>query len=161
MTTPSNMDTFGGIKVDEGLIRLVASEMPSDDDNLRTSTIAQMTCVASKAWVHFPTATSNGAITPSAGRCENGVGSGALPAVARTATGTYTLTYAANWIDELGNVEPVIFNSPEHLSVLGSTRGDVQVISIASNVVTVGVFDPSTNTLSDLGGGITVVVHLK
>lgn len=162
MTTPRTVADYGAPK--ETAVPLAdAQKYVSGAEYCRlVADLSQLTCTSVKAWVHFPTVTSNGAVTPSAGGSHMGVGVLDRPAVARTATGTYTVTYPSSFTDSsgtLGNVgatEAITFTDASG-GVIGSTFGHVQA-SASGAVITVYVFS-SSHVLSDLGGGVTIRVE--
>ncbi len=127
------------------------------------SDVGQLSNTTVKAWVQFPTTTSTNPVA-TAGRSHMGVGSAALPTIVRTTTGTYTITYPASWTDDSGIVggvgatESIAFVDSSG-SVRGPTAGRVQT-SESGRVITAYVFNTS-NSLSDLGGGMSVRVEAR
>jgi hypothetical protein len=156
MAEPRTIDNYGGVKNNGGIVEDATTEMSAAEDMRRSEDLAHLTCTSRRAGVRFATATSGGAITPSAGRSHWGAGSN-LPTVERTGTGLYTVTYAASYVDALGVDEDVIFfEASGHVESL-ATAGKVQC-TVASNVISVAVFN-AAGSLSDLGGGINIFVR--
>jgi len=164
MTTPRTVGDYGAPKENAVPLADPQKYVSAAEYCRLVDDVAQMTATAPRAWVHFPTRTSNGACTPSAGGSQMGIGVLDLPAVARTGTGTYTVTYASSWTDNsgilgaTGTVEAIAFTD-SHGAVRGSTAGHVQT-SESGSVITVYTFDMA-GTASDLGGGVTIRVEAR
>jgi hypothetical protein len=158
MASIQSIDSYGGRKYDDAPVEVSLVEMSSSEDMRRSEDLVHGTRVSfgRRTGVRFVTTTSNGAITPIAGRSHWGAGSN-LPTVARTGDGLYTITYAATYTDALDVVEDVVFFEADgHVESL-STAGKVQC-TVASNVISVAVFN-AAGLLSDLGGGVNVFVR--
>lgn len=164
MTTPRSAASYGCPKHDPNPIISDPTGTVSAAEFCRVaSDLGQLTNTTYKAWVKFPTTTS-GNPTASSGQSHMGVGSGQLPTIVRTTTGTYTVTYPSSWTDDsqtvggVGKTETISFVDSRG-DVVGSTKGDVQT-SESGSVVTAYVFNAS-NALSDLGGGVTIRVEAR
>jgi hypothetical protein len=160
VTLPRTVSTYGGEFVDAYPVEDPTTTVAAAYDNRLRDDSAQMSRTTIKAMVQFATTTDAGpvAVTPIAGRCHEGAGSGNLPTVEKTATGTYEVTYPSTWTDGLSETESVGFTFAR-AQVHGPTVGHAQV-ECTSSVVTVYVFDPAAAfALSDLGGDITIEVH--
>src|SRR5262245_24711312 len=103
MTTARTIDNYGGPYEDELPVENPKTEQSAAFANRSLEDLAQFTRTTTKAWVRFATTTAAApqTITPSAGQSHMGTGSGVLPTVAKTATGTYTVTYPSSWTDAL------------------------------------------------------------
>jgi hypothetical protein len=167
MTTARTVQTFGAPKENAVPLSDPNKYVSAQEYGRLVDDVAQMTCTTTRAWVRFPTALANGAITPSAGASHMGTSSAQLPAVARTGTGVYTVTYPASWTDNSGILKPdgsVAPGQPEDIvftdssgSVRGATAGHVQT-SENGSTITVYVFDLA-GVASDLGGGVQIRVE--
>ena len=140
--------------------------------NRMAEDVAQGTRTGPRAEVSFLTS-SGGAGTISAANVTHfsvwGSGSAQKPTVAKVSTGVYTITYATTFADGLVGVqnmeavavtESVVFTMPIGAPNVRAVDGYAKVTAIASNVVTVKVFD-NTDTLSDLSGGVAVDLALR
>lgn len=157
MTLPRSLDDYGGVKVNAKPIEVPTHEKSAEEDNRQATDVAHMTRTSPKAWVTFsPTATAAPTtVTVISGRCHAGSGSGQHPTISKTANGVYAITYAASFLDELGETEAVSFEMA-HVSLGGSTVGFAQATSIVGPVITVEV-RTSAGTLSDISGAVVTV----
>lgn len=156
---------YSGPWVDAESIANPETEQPASSMNRIAEDTAQMTRTVWRVHVKFATsAGANGAQAVVDSTSVWGEGVSFAPAIAKTATGTYTITYATEYDDALvgttGNeaveeTEQVAFRF-HGWNVQGSTFGHLQVSSV-DNVITVYVFD-AAGALSDLGGSVTVSV---
>ena len=134
---------------------------------------AQGTRTAPRAEVSFLTTATAAPTTVSAGNvtCFTvwGSGSAQKPVVTKTATGAYTLTWTATFDDGLVGVEnmetvavteSVVFTMPIGAPNVRSAGARANILTIASNVVTVEVYD-NTDALSDLSGGVAIDLALR
>lgn len=135
--------------------------------------VAQGTRTIQRAAVSFLTTATAAPTTVAAGNvtCFTvwGSGSAQKPVVTKTATGSYTLTWTATFDDGLVGVEnmetvavteSVVFTMPVGAPNVRSAGARANILTIASNVVTVEVYD-NTGTLSDLSGGVAVDLALR
>lgn len=132
--------------------------------------VAQMTRVALRAWVVFPTQSGNGVVTSGVfGKSQMGTGNTNLPSVTRTGAGLYTITYPATWTDGagtdatgVGQSEPIILliATGDVLSV--SVFGRVQCAAL-NQAISVAVISnvSGTDTLSDLTPGTLIYVQTR
>lgn len=162
------IEIYSGPWVDAEALANPATEQPASSMNRIAEDAAQMTRTSTKVWVKFATsAGANGSQPVVDATSQWGEGNSYAPTIAKTATGTYTITYATEYDDALigteGNegveeTEAVVFRFHGG-NVEGSTFGHVNVSSV-NNVITCYVFD-AAGTLSDLGGGIVVSVSAR
>lgn len=139
--------------------------------NRMAEDVAQGSRTVSRAVVSFVTTSTGATVTVDAANVTHfsvwGSGSAQKPTVVKTATGTYTVTWEEEFDDALVGVdnmdavaetEAVVFTMPVgRPNVRGATNGDARVSEIASNVVTILVYDTATPpALSDLGGTATI-----
>jgi hypothetical protein len=160
---PRTLGTYGAPFVDAIPVDDPTTTESSSQHNRLTEDVAQGTRTWDKAWVHFLTATSNGAIVATSGQSIFGVGSGQLPTIARTGTGLYTITYPNTWTDGLGLVENVVFVDGDASVMSASVLGRAQIGPPAGSVISVLVIAnvSGTDTASDLGGGVMIRVLVK
>lgn len=164
--------SFGIPFVDELATANPTTELAASQFNRMGEDCAQMTRTSSKVMVRFLTSATAGpiAIDVVDSTSQWGEGISYRPTISKTATGTYTITYATEYEDALvgttGNegveeTEQVSFRfswgSAMHSTgpVLGHVRG-----TSVDNVITAYVFNAS-GTLSDLGGGADVQVFAR
>lgn len=163
MTTPRTIDNYGGVFSDAFSVEDATTEISSTFDNRLHEDTAQMSRTTRKVLVQFPT-TSAGApatVVATAGRSHAGVSSGLLPTVSKTATGRYTLTWPSSFTDALQEAETLSLTFARGSVMHNTTFGRVQCTAAGANVVLVSVItnNAGTDTLSDLGGGITIEVE--
>lgn len=154
MSTPRTIGDYGGIFADQVSVFDTTVQQSSIYDNRLHEDAAQMTRTALKARVRWTCSTTSGPIAVSSavifGASQMGVGSAQKPTISKTTTGVYVITYPTQWTDGLGSVEPILFDDGI-ATIRGATDGRARIVSVASNVVTVNVYDAS-GALSDLGG---------
>jgi hypothetical protein len=152
---PKEISDYGGEFEDGGVVSNPRTEQSAAYANRVFEDVAQMTHTVPRAWVSFATSSGGaGAIDEIDAISVWGEGT-AVPTLAKTATGTYTVSYAATYEDALVGTESDDISETETVyfrfgwgSARGSTFGHVQVDPV-DNVVTVYVFD-ATGALSDL-----------
>lgn len=141
MTLPDidSLDTLGGIKVNSHPVEDPTTDLDADQDNIARADVAGMTHTAFRAFVRFTAATTTGALIRVAHDATWGNSSLVAPTLARSSTGTFTITYATTQTDELNeshtlNLRAAIANAREatHLVYCAPT---------SANVVTVRVTD--------------------
>ncbi len=96
--TPKRIEDMGGPYKDATVVENPETDMGSDHANLALECVAQMTHTADRAKVRFAT-TAAAAPTTAAPthKSQWGDGGGQLPAVNKTATGRYSIIYAASF----------------------------------------------------------------
>ena len=168
---PHTIESLGGPFQDEEAIVDPTSEVAAAFYNRKAEDVAQMTGACGFSWFSFITQTS-GASVSAANVAVSGMfgsGSAAKPTVARTGTGTYTLTWPTEFDDALVGVtgmesvaetQSVAFTFAAQPNVMGATNGYARVTSLASNVVSITVYNTS-DAASDLGGTATVSGYLR
>lgn len=163
-----SVDQYGAPFQDQEVVANPVNEQAAAQYNRHAEDSAQMTRTSIKVWVKFATsAGANGAQSVVDSTSQWGEGNSYAPSIAKTATGTYTISYATEYEDALvgteGNeaveeTEQVDFRF-HGWNIEGSTFGHVQVSSV-NNVITVYVFN-AAGSLSDLGGGVVVSVFAR
>lgn len=163
-----NVTTYG-VFVDSQPTANPLAEFSASSQNRMNEDLAQLTRTGPRALFSFQTTSTAAPVSVSAVDVVTvwGEGSGSAPLIQKTATGTYVATFQASYQDGLAGTiadaesetETVNFRFRAGGGVRGSTKGDMQ-ISLASNVVTIYVFNAS-GSLSDLGGGATVDVAVR
>ena len=159
---------YSGPWVDEEAIANPTSQQSANSMNRVGEDVAQMTRTSPKIMVKWNTsAGANGAQLVIDSTSQWGEGVSYQPAIAKTGTGSYTITYATEYDDALVGTEGnEAVEETEQVSfrfswgnAIGPTFGHIQCIHV-NNVITAYVFD-ATGTLSDLGGGILVQVFAR
>jgi hypothetical protein len=172
---PRTIASYGGTYQNEEAVVDPVSEVDAVYGNRAFADLARLTLASGATWFSFITTTDAAVATVAAGNVAVsgwwGNGSAQKPVVSKTATGIYTLTWAASFDDALVGVanmstvsetQSVAFTFASGLNVLGSANGHARVSVIASNVVTVRVYDDAApGALSDLGGTATVSGYLR
>jgi hypothetical protein len=159
------IQSYGGEYHDSAPVGDPTTEQSADYANRVFEDVAQMTRTAVRAFAAFVTS-SGGAGAISSVDAISVWSEDDTPTIAKTSTGTYTLTYPTEYEDALVGTDSDAIAETEVVyfrfgwgSARGSTFGHVQV-SPVDNVVTVYVFD-ATGALSDLGGSVRVDVFLR
>jgi hypothetical protein len=164
----SNAD-YGAVYVDQEAVRNPRTQMAADKFNRLAEDVAQMTRTSTKVEVVFTT-TSTAAptsVTPTSGPTQWGTGSAYHPAISKTATGTYVLTWDSSYDDGLVGTDADAVSETETLAltraqgvVMSATQfGHVYCVASA-NVVTAYVRD-AAGTLTDLSGTASIWVEAK
>jgi hypothetical protein len=148
---PRSIDTYGGIKIDATPMVNPESELAADEHNRMAEDTAQLTRCAPRAVVVF----TCGASPTVWHRSVWGNGVSEKPTVAQTATGRYTITYAASFTDPLGVVESVGFFTGGAAARTGDAadKVDATILTVASNIVT--LVTKANGTAADVGDSST------
>jgi hypothetical protein len=172
---PRNLESYGGPFQNEEAVVDPVSEVDAPFFDRALCDVAQLTVATGFTWFSFITTATAAPVTVDAANVSAsgvwGNGSPAKPTVEKTAPGVYTLTWASEFDDELVGVDnmtgveetqSVAFTYASGLNVLGATNGHARVSAIASNVVTVRVYDDAApEAASDLGGTATISGYLR
>lgn len=155
--------------VDTEAVNNPQAQQAANQANRQAEDTAQLTRTSERAKLLFQTtaAAAPVAVSAMAGTTTVwGSGSALYPTIQKTATGVYVATYAATFQDSLVGTTADSVSETETTNfryamgaVHGSTFGHAQG-SPAANVVTIRIWDGAI-ALSDLGGGVTVEVHLS
>jgi len=169
---PRTIANYGGPFQNERLPEDPETEVDALYFDRALEDVAQLTNAAGFGWYKFTTTTTSAPTTLAANTvsvaCFFGNGTAQKPTVAKTATGVYTLTFPSEFDDALVGVEnmasveetqSVVFTFASQPNVFG-TNGYARVDSLASNVVTVKVYNTS-DALSDLSGGVEISGFLR
>lgn len=160
METPSRASTYGAPFADEAPIKDPQTQQAASQYGDHALHTAQMSQTSVKAWLRFPTISAIASTTPSATRTHWGDSSSYFPTnVARTATGTYLLTYPATFANEYAASEAVSFVNGRGQVASSTVAGHVQV-AVSGNTATVTVRDSSL-ALVDVTDGTLVDVWLS
>jgi hypothetical protein len=153
MTTPRDINTYGGIFVDAFTVAVPKQEQSSSFANRANADLAEMSRTTTFGFVLFTTTATAGpvAATVTAGRSHMGSGSGQWPTVQKTATGLYTVTYPTSFNDDLLLAENVSLTSGTVALQAPTAPGFVFIDTIVTNVVHVKVYNASSS-LADLAG---------
>lgn len=164
---PKTIESFGGPWKDAEAATNPETEQAASQANRMAEDLAQATRTVPRAWIKFATSSGGPAnVALIDATSVWGDGASTDPVIAKTATGTYTATYAVSYDDALVGTDSDEVSETELVnfrfgwgSGCGLTFAHVQV-DTASNVVTIYVFDDAS-TLSDLGGGVPLNVFLR
>lgn len=161
MAIRSSIDSYGGQFVDLLPVENPVAEQSAAYANRLHEDVAQMTRTACKAIVRFALTTAGAPITLNAANVDVwtqwGTSATYKPTIAKTATGTYTVTFGASYNDALSVPETVsLVDAFGHVSDL-TNRGHVYA-TVSGAVVSVLVTDTS-NAASDLSNS-RVVLHV-
>ena len=168
------ISSYGGAYQNARPVRDPTTQVDAAKFNRLAEDAAQMTRTAIRATVSFVTATSGSTIDPANVTHFSvwGSSSAQKPVVARAGTGEYTVTWEEEFAaalvtvantDSAEETESGVCTMPVgQPNVMGATIGWARVVSIASNVVTVAVYDDAAPAaLSDLGGTATVSFSVR
>jgi hypothetical protein len=153
---PKSIGNYGGPYQNYRATEEPETEQDADFANREFEDTAQMTQTIERVSMHFTTV-SGGAppFTIPTGNISHatvwGRGAATRPTITKTATGRYTVTFAASYVDGLGETENVAF-----LRGLASFRSsdvaddiEVRILTVAANVVTVST--KAGGVLADVG----------
>lgn len=159
--TPKTLQDYGAPKVDAEPVENPTAEAAADEYNELTEDVAQMTRTADRFIVSFTTTATAAPTTATVTYNWSifGQGDSYKPTVAKTATGTYTLTYAASYVNGLQETETTS-HGPAKGQVAGSAFGQVQCTTTSATVITVHILD-AAGSLTDISGGKTVTVWIR
>ncbi len=153
MTTPRTLSSYGGPYDDALPVEDATTEQSAAFGNRMMDDLAQLTRATCKGWVIFPlSVAAPGTIAAGSviARSQWGTGSSEKPVVAKTATGSYTITYSASYLDGTGASEAVALVAAKGSVLSTATFGSVQCTASGA-VVTVKV-QSTADVDSDLGG---------
>ena len=164
---PITIANLGGPYTDAVPADNPETDLDADNGNLALEIVAQASQTVERARCMFVTTAVAAPTTVLAADVSNvsnwGSGTAQKPVVTKTAVGRYTLTYAATYVDGLGDTETVAFTLPWCQAWGADPLDDLyaRVLSIASNVITVVVQSPR-GTDADNGSvtGNTINVSL-
>lgn len=161
MTTPRDIDSYGGVFSDAEVVKDPTTEISSSYDNRLHEDVAQMTRTTDGAAVKFVTDTGAAPLTVAAAnvlvRAHSGTGSASKPVVTKSATGVYALTFTTPFEDGLEEDEAISFFAADATPLANSTG--YARCTVAANVINVFVFS-SGDVPSDLAG-LTIYVTAK
>jgi hypothetical protein len=167
-----SISAYSGPWQDEIAVSNPETEQSATSMNRIGEDTAQMTRTSTKIMVKFTTTLTAGpaAVTVSDSTSQWGEGNSYQPTISKTATGTYTITYATEYEDALvgteGNegveeTEQVSFRFIWGTALLtgGPSVAHVRCTSV-DNVITAYVFD-AAGALSDMSGAAIVQVFAR
>ncbi len=160
MTTPRDIDSYGGAFVDESPVRNPTTQQSAAYANRLHEDVAQMTNTTVKFWVTFTPTLNAAPYTLSASgvlvRTHFGTGPTAKPTIDKTATGRYTMTFASTYTDGLDESEATSnFAAFGHVQS-ASAFGHVQC-TVSGAVVSIAIVDLAAAD-TDLGGTESVLI---
>jgi len=150
-------DTVGGTKEDSFAIPDSQIYRTAEEENAIYAYCAETSRTNFNAWVRL----QSNAITPTL-LTWGAVWAGAtptLPVLARTGTGTYTVTFPATVADEQGNLYTLNFKMAQ-CTCEGSTLSVAQY-SLNVNSLTIYLFNPTTGSLSDFSGNAVISIAVR
>lgn len=166
------LGSYSGPWEDEEAVANPTTQQSSSSMNRVAEDAAQMTRTSTKVMVRFQTSATAGPIPIDVvdSTSQWGEGISYVPTIEKTATGTYTITYAVEYDDALvgteGNeaveeTEQVAFRFSwgSAMHATGPVLGHVRCTSV-DNVITAYVFNAG-GTLSDLSGGADIQVFAR
>lgn len=167
-----DISTYSGPWQDKEAVSNPTTDQGASSMNRIAEDAAQMTRTSTKIMVKFLTSATVApvSIAVSDSCSQWGEGASYAPTILKTATGTYTITYATEYADALvgatGNeaveeTEQVAFRFiwGDAFLTSGPTMGSVRCSSV-DNVITAYVFNVA-GALSDLTGGAVVQVFAR
>lgn len=159
MAEAKDINGYGGVFTDAIPVQNPKTELAAAFYNRNSEDTAQMTRTSTKARITFtPVATAGPVVLVANTIGVNshwGAGSAQKPGIVKNSTGDYTITMPSSFTDAVGYVEQVVFLDAT-AGVRGPVLGRAQVYSIASNVISVHVYDAS-GALADLTTDTIVV----
>lgn len=159
MAEAADINTYGGVFSDEKPVENPKTQQAAAFFNRMSEDTAQMTRTSCKARITFVPVATAGPIALDAStigiNSHWGSGSTQKPAILKNDTGDYTITMPASFTDTVGYIESVAFLDAD-AGVRGTTLGRAQVYAVASNVISVHVYN-SSNALADLTTATIVV----
>jgi hypothetical protein len=172
MTLQRTIQSYASPKRNARVLANPTTDITQVEWNLLVNDAAQLTATPVKLRVQFPTAVSNGAVTPSWFAAQWGSGSASAPAIARTGTGIYTVATPSTWVTPgtyTYSLDPdgIAITSEQVIWVDSSGDIDGPITSAPAGwvrtarsgyTVTVHVYNSSW-TLSDLGGAIPIRIE--
>jgi hypothetical protein len=158
MTTPRAITTYGGPFEDLEPVSAPENEQPATEYNRHAEDTAQLTQCAVKACFDF-LCVASGTVSAADVNCRQhyGTGSSTKPVVARTALGTYTATFASDYLDGLAETETWSIFKATGTVESGTVFGHVQVVITSATVLTIYTAD-MTGALADYTVGTKVGV---
>lgn len=169
---PRTIENYGGPYQDARAVKDPTTQAAAAFYNRKSEDVAQMTSATGFTWFSFTTSSASPAVLAANTVSVSGLfgsGSAAKPTCEKTATGIYVLTWPTEFDDALVGVtgmesvaetQTVTFTFASGLNVFGATNGYARVVTLASNVVTVNVYNTS-DALSDLSGSKIVSGYLR
>jgi hypothetical protein len=151
---------LGGAFVDAVPVADPESEMSADYGNLLLESVAQGSQTSSHTRGTFISTATAAPTTVDAANVSHrshwGSAGATKPAVSKTATGLYTLTFPVSWTNGLDATETVSLFTGRVTPRSGDETDDLyaEVLTISANVVTVKVESPKA-TLADVGDSST------
>lgn len=163
---PSTLGTYGGPHVDAKAVSNESSQLPANRFDRLAEDTAQTTRTITRVVALFPTTNvaAPTSVVPATVQHRNlwGIGSSQKPAVAKTATGRYTITWATSFLDGLNFDETLALAFPQAPHGFTSDPLDdihVRVLTLSSNVMTIVVQSPR-GTDADLGDNSAVAISV-
>jgi hypothetical protein len=169
MTTPRSLASYGSPKKNARILANPKTDITQADWNRLVADVAALTCPApTKLQVIFPTAASNGPVTPTWFAAQWGNDAASAPAIARTNTGVYTISTPSAWASpgiwvytlDPDNVvqtqEQVLWSWSEQDIDAPIGIGDGKVRPVRTGYTITLYVTNTSGVLSDLGGAVPI-----
>lgn len=141
--------TLGGELTNYAPIEDPTTDLDATADNTARGNVAMLTHTSRRAWCRFTAAASTGAMVRVAHDAM--WGTSVPPTLARTGSGTFTVTWPTTVDDELGNSHSLNIRAASANSRGGSTLYFVSAVPTSANVITVYVHN-AAGSLNDAVG---------
>ena len=160
----ATLGTYGGPFADAETVENPNTQVAASLYNRKAEDVAQLTRTGYRAIVKFTPTAAAAPVTYAASAVTIdtmwGDGTAYKPTVAKTATGVYTVTFAASYDDGLEEAEALAFVYA-HASLIGATIAPPPLItSLTANVVGLTVLN-SSFAANDLAAANAVVVWIR
>ena len=168
---PRDLADYGGPKIDAFPVSNPEAQVAADEWNREAEDLAQSTRTVPRAIVLFNTTAVAAPVTYAASAVSHrsvwGTGDATKPTVSKTATGLYTVAYAASYNDGLGVAETVSFFAGK-VSVRSTNAGDWifgRLLTLSGSTATLMTYEDAgawalTNTGAASGAVFEVMVEL-
>lgn len=146
----NSLASYGGALNDYRPVTDPTTDRPAAAANQAYADCAAMTATADRAWCEFTAAATTGAMVLVAHNALWGNAAGVAPTLARTTTGTFTITWPATVTDALSNIHTLNIRASGGNSRSATVGYTINCVPTSGNVVTVYIF--SGGSLNDAAG---------
>lgn len=161
MKLPSvaSLSDYGGVKQNFAEVTDPVNDEDADDRNDYVGDVAGMTQTVARAWVRFvgnattptdPVSNVHGAVW--------GNLVGVKPAVTRTGTGVFLITWPTTTNDDVGTAHTTAIRGVQRPNLESSTLYHAQAVVTSANTVTVYIFNSGGSANDAVGVTINVAV---
>lgn len=134
-----DLDALGGLKENDAAIEDRTREIDADDLNRIEANVAMATRTQPRCWARLTLSTTTGGMVLQSHMAVWGSASGDAPALVRSTTGVFTITWPTDVEDELGDTHTTNLRAA-WASVEGATPYQHTETVTAANVVTLRMF---------------------